>query len=218
MVSTDAPLRLHRQHQAGTNDIAVHAHRAGAANAMLAADMRSRQLQMLAQEVRQIEARQDLRVDALAVDLQARSAKRRVTKLSPQQVRDDPEARQRNAPTALWQDAGASMRSPADLPADQARQRGPGMPPQQRRRDGDIDQFCGCPGQYRPIADGKEGQPKVGRIIVFHDRLRRQADNGVIAVTPREFAEEMRGILWRGRQFRRRPTIHLPTAPSHKSP
>src|SRR5258708_22400875 len=43
---------LHRQHQAGTNDLAVHAHRACAANPMLAADMRSSQLQMLAQEVR----------------------------------------------------------------------------------------------------------------------------------------------------------------------
>jgi hypothetical protein len=37
---------------------------------MVAADMRPRQLQMLTQKVRQIEARQDLRIDALAVHLQ----------------------------------------------------------------------------------------------------------------------------------------------------
>jgi hypothetical protein len=63
-------VRLHRQHQAGPNDLAVDPHRAGAANPVLAADMRPRQLQMLAQEVRQIEAWQDIRGDPLAVDIQ----------------------------------------------------------------------------------------------------------------------------------------------------
>ena len=62
-------VRLHRQHQAGAHDLAIDAHRAGAANPMLAADMRSRQLQMLAQEIRQIKPRQNLRLDALAIDL-----------------------------------------------------------------------------------------------------------------------------------------------------
>ena len=33
------------------------------------------------------------------------------------------------------------------------------------------------------------------------DRLRRQADDGVVAMPPREFMEEMRGILSRHRQF-----------------
>ena len=47
-------VRLHRQHQAGTNDLSVHAHGAGTANPMLATDMRSGQLQMLSQEIRQI--------------------------------------------------------------------------------------------------------------------------------------------------------------------
>ena len=70
MVSTDRAVRLHRQHQAGTNDLAVHAHRAGAANPVLATDMRSGQLQMLAQEIRQIEPRQNMRIDALAVDVE----------------------------------------------------------------------------------------------------------------------------------------------------
>jgi hypothetical protein len=37
---------------------------------MLATDMRSRQLQMLPQKVRQIETRQHLRIDTLAVDIE----------------------------------------------------------------------------------------------------------------------------------------------------
>jgi hypothetical protein len=37
---------------------------------MLAADMRPRQLQLLAQEIREIEPRQNLRIDALAVDIE----------------------------------------------------------------------------------------------------------------------------------------------------
>ena len=61
-------MRLHRQHQAGAHDLAVDAHRAGAANPVLATDMGSGQLQMLAQEIRQIEPRQNMRIDALAVD------------------------------------------------------------------------------------------------------------------------------------------------------
>ena len=62
-------MRLRRQHQAGANDLSVHAHRARTAHPVLATDMRARQLQLLAQEVREIKARQDLRIDALAVDM-----------------------------------------------------------------------------------------------------------------------------------------------------
>ena len=61
---------LHRQHQAGTNDLAVDAHRACAANPMLAADMRSGQLQMLAQEVRQVKTRQNTRIYPFTVDFE----------------------------------------------------------------------------------------------------------------------------------------------------
>src|SRR5258705_12982675 len=61
---------LHRQHQAGTNDLAVDAHRASAANPMLTPDMRSGQLQMLAQEVRQVETRQNIRIDGFTVDFE----------------------------------------------------------------------------------------------------------------------------------------------------
>src|SRR5437899_7579110 len=63
-------VRLHRQHQAGTNDLAVHAHRARPANPMLATDMCSSQLQMLAQEVRQVETRQNMRIDGFTVDFE----------------------------------------------------------------------------------------------------------------------------------------------------
>ena len=61
---------LHRQHQAGTNDLAVHAHGACTADPVLATDMRSGQLQLLAQKIRQIEPRQNLRGDALTVHLE----------------------------------------------------------------------------------------------------------------------------------------------------
>jgi hypothetical protein len=64
-------MRLHRQHQAGANDLAIDTHGARAANSVLATDMRSGQLQMLAQEVRQIETRQNLRFNMLAVDIEA---------------------------------------------------------------------------------------------------------------------------------------------------
>ena len=61
---------LHRKHQTGAHDLIVHAHRAGAADAVLAADMRSRQVQMLAQEICKIEPRQHLRFDALTIHLE----------------------------------------------------------------------------------------------------------------------------------------------------
>ena len=64
------PVCLHRQHQTGTNGLAVHAHRTCAANPMLATDMRSGQLQMLAQEVRQVESWQNVRIDGLTVDFE----------------------------------------------------------------------------------------------------------------------------------------------------
>src|ERR1700684_3587173 len=63
-------MRLHRQHQARANDFIVHAHRAGTANPVLAADMGSGQLELFAQEIRQVEPRQNMGVDALAVDLE----------------------------------------------------------------------------------------------------------------------------------------------------
>ena len=63
-------MRLYRQHQAGAHDFAVDAHGAGAANPVLAPDMRAGQFQMLPQEVRQIQPRQHMRIDALAIDFE----------------------------------------------------------------------------------------------------------------------------------------------------
>src|SRR5450631_381025 len=59
---------LHRQHQAAAHDLAVHPHGAGAADAMLAADMAAGERQILAQEIDQRLARFDALADALAVD------------------------------------------------------------------------------------------------------------------------------------------------------
>src|SRR5665213_3975280 len=61
-------MRLYRQQQASTNDIAVDAYRVRTADAVFAAHMRSGQLQMLAQKIRQIEPRQHMRIDLLTVD------------------------------------------------------------------------------------------------------------------------------------------------------
>ena len=64
-----------------------------------------------------------------------------------------------------------------------------------------LTSFAGGPGQYRPIADGKETEPKIGEHALLHDRLRRQAGDGVVAMPPGKFMEEMRGIFPRHRQF-----------------
>jgi len=45
---------LHGEHEAAAHDLAVEPHRAGAANAVLAADMAARQRQPLAQEIHEI--------------------------------------------------------------------------------------------------------------------------------------------------------------------
>ena len=59
---------LHRQHQAAAHDLAVHPHRAGAADAVLAADMAAGQRKVVAQKIDQRLARFDAFADALAVD------------------------------------------------------------------------------------------------------------------------------------------------------
>ena len=64
------PVRLHREHQAGAHDLAPDTHRAGAAHPVLASDMRAGKLEMFAQEVRQIQPRQHMRIDTLAIDRQ----------------------------------------------------------------------------------------------------------------------------------------------------
>ena len=63
-------MKLDGQYQAGTNDVPIHAHGASSTKAVLAADMGSGQLKMFAQEIRQIEPRENMRVDALAVDIE----------------------------------------------------------------------------------------------------------------------------------------------------
>ena len=63
-------LRLHCQQQAGTNNITIDADCARATYAVFAANMCAGQLEMLAEKIRQIEARQHIRFDALAIDTQ----------------------------------------------------------------------------------------------------------------------------------------------------
>ena len=59
-----AALGLHREHQAGAHRLAVDQHRAGAADAVLAADMRAGQAAIVADRVDQRAAR--LHADVIA--------------------------------------------------------------------------------------------------------------------------------------------------------
>ena len=67
-----AAVGLHREHQAGAHRRAVDDHGAGAAHAVLAADMGAGQPQIVAQAIRQRQPRLDLDLDLLAVDLKLR--------------------------------------------------------------------------------------------------------------------------------------------------
>ena len=61
-------VRLHREHQATAHHLAVDQHGAGAAYAVLASQMRARELQLFAKEVRQMLARLDPPAHRRAVD------------------------------------------------------------------------------------------------------------------------------------------------------
>src|SRR5262249_49152690 len=77
---------LDGEHGAGLHRLAVEVHRAGAAMAGLAADMRAGQVELLAQEMDQQRARFDEGLDRLAVDLE-RDLRLRHDRL-PQRARD----------------------------------------------------------------------------------------------------------------------------------
>src|SRR5262249_13801543 len=61
-------IALHREHEAAAHDHAIDAHRAGAAHAVLAADMAAGEAQVLAQEIDQGRARIDALAHLLPVD------------------------------------------------------------------------------------------------------------------------------------------------------
>src|SRR5438105_3663568 len=54
-----AAVGLHGEHQAAAHDVAVHAHGAGAAYAVLAAEVRAGEAELLAQEIDEMQARLD---------------------------------------------------------------------------------------------------------------------------------------------------------------
>ena len=66
---------LHREHQAAAHNRAVNAHRAGAANAVLAADVAAREAKVVAQEIDQRFASLDALIHVLAIDAQRDVAK-----------------------------------------------------------------------------------------------------------------------------------------------
>ena len=63
-----APVRLHGEHQAGTGSLSVHQHRAGAAYAVLAAEMGAGEPELVAQEIGERDPRFDTALVRLAVD------------------------------------------------------------------------------------------------------------------------------------------------------
>ena len=65
-----AAVGLHGEHQAAAHDVAVHAHGAGPAYAVLAAEVRAGEAELLAQEVDEMQARLDAARHLRAVDRQ----------------------------------------------------------------------------------------------------------------------------------------------------
>jgi hypothetical protein len=61
-------MRLYCKQQAGTDDIAIDADRACAAHPVFATDMGAGQLEVLAKEIRQVQARQYVRFNTLTID------------------------------------------------------------------------------------------------------------------------------------------------------
>ena len=112
-------VRLHGQRQAGTHDLTVDAHGAGATYPVLAADMCASELEVLAQEVRKIQARQHLRFDAFAIDMKRDRQRRghaRPPPPGPERSRSFDTQRasktfarcRRIAPSACWSASGSS--------------------------------------------------------------------------------------------------------------
>ena len=63
-----AAFGLHRENETAAHDVAVEPDRAGAAHAVLAADMGAGQTELVADEVGEMRARRHARRDRLAVD------------------------------------------------------------------------------------------------------------------------------------------------------
>ena len=70
MVSHLGAVALHRKHEAAAHHGAVEQHRAGAAHALLAADMAAGQAEIVAQEIDQRLARLDALAHVLAIHAQ----------------------------------------------------------------------------------------------------------------------------------------------------
>src|SRR6185437_7571946 len=114
---------LHRQHQAGADDVAIDAQRAGAADAVLAADMRTRQLQLVAQEIGEIGPRQHQGVDRLTIYL-ARDGHIRGHAKTPASSAETPRTSstfarcRRIAAEACWSSCGSSSSANAAPASD----------------------------------------------------------------------------------------------------
>ena len=69
------------------------------------------------------------------------------------------------------------------------------------RRDSNVNQLAGSPREQRPIANSKEAEAEIGEPAASYDRLRRQTDNGIVAMAAGELMKEVRGICPYQRQL-----------------
>ena len=113
-VRSERPSRLHGEHQARAHRLAVDQHRAGAADAVLAADLGAGQPELVAQEVGQQRPRLDLDVVGAAVDLELILMPRRLERLADERGQQRARCSERDA-------AGERGRARALAPLDSAR-------------------------------------------------------------------------------------------------
>ena len=182
---------LHGQHQAAAHDLAVHPYRAGAAHAVLAADMASGQRQILAQEIDQRLARFDALADALAVDGEGNvEGEVAHARASSQLLGDAPQ--QYAGEVFLHRPGRLHVVGRIEI---ERGDRGIDIAGRQRR--------FGFGRAHRRGADAEIGQPHVGKPLAVGARAGGQADDGVIAVPARQLGKADARVFARGRDAHR---------------
>ncbi len=178
---------LHRQHQAAAHDLAVDANGAGAADAVLAADMAAGQRQILAQKIDQGLARLDAFNNLFAVD-----GERNVDGMAAHEARLHQlrgHAAQQHAGEMLLHFAGG-LHVVRRIEIERC-DRGVDAAACQRR--------FGFPGAHGRGANAEKSQVYVIQFLAVGARAGGEADDGVIAVAARQFGETGARVLARRR-------------------
>ena len=165
-------LRLHRQHQARTNDLTIDAHRARATNLVLANDMCAGQFQMLPQEVSRLT--RGSTCASTRSPFTSSEMRTVITQMLRMQIWT---AQQRGHATReqylRQMTAHGRSRLLILLGVELLAQRRRGIG-QYFGRDGDVNELPGSSSKQRPIADGKETKAEIGELPAPDDRLSRQ--------------------------------------------